>query len=50
MGGHGASYLGPEHDGVQLSVDPVNPLPFARPDELTVLVDPKDGRHVEDVV
>jgi hypothetical protein len=31
MGGHGASYLGPEHDGVQLSVDPKNPLPFASP-------------------
>ncbi len=31
LGGHGASYLGPEHDGVQLSVDPLNPLPFATP-------------------
>src|SRR4051794_32037166 len=31
LGGHGASYLGPEHDGVQLSVDPKNPLPFAAP-------------------
>jgi hypothetical protein len=31
MGGHGASYLGPEHDGVQLTVDPRNPLPFAAP-------------------
>jgi hypothetical protein len=31
LGGHGASYLGPEHDGVQLSVDPQNPLPFAAP-------------------
>ncbi|MFO0953276.1 MAG: DUF1501 domain-containing protein [Isosphaeraceae bacterium] len=29
VGGHGASYLGPEHDGVQLTVDPKNPLPFA---------------------
>lgn len=27
----GADYLGPEHDGVTLSVDPRNPLPFARP-------------------
>ena len=25
------SYLGPEHDGIQLSVDPRNPLPFATP-------------------
>ena len=31
LGGHGASYLGPEHDGIQLSVDPNNPLPFASP-------------------
>src|SRR3954467_8458479 len=31
VGGHGASYLGPEHDGVQLSVDPASPLPFASP-------------------
>lgn len=27
----GADYLGPEHDGVTLSVDPKNPLPFALP-------------------
>jgi hypothetical protein len=31
MGGHGANYLGPEHDGVQLAVDAQNPLPFASP-------------------
>ncbi len=31
LGGHGASYLGPEHDGIQLSVDSKNPLPFAKP-------------------
>ncbi len=29
--GHGASYLGPEHDGVRMNVDPLNPLPFASP-------------------
>lgn len=28
---HGASYLGPEHAGVPLSVDPANPLPFGTP-------------------
>jgi hypothetical protein len=28
---HGASYLGPEHDGVRLKVDAKNPLPFASP-------------------
>lgn len=31
VGAHGANYLGPAHDGVQLSVDPRNPLPFNTP-------------------
>ncbi|MFN8709526.1 MAG: DUF1501 domain-containing protein [Planctomyces sp.] len=31
LGAHGANYLGPEHAGIQLNVDPVNPLPFASP-------------------
>jgi hypothetical protein len=31
VNGHGADYLGPEHAGVQLRVDPKNPLPFASP-------------------
>jgi hypothetical protein len=31
VNGHGASYLGPEHSGVRLNVDPKNPLPFAAP-------------------
>jgi hypothetical protein len=29
--GHGSHYLGPEHNGVRMSVDPKNPLPFASP-------------------
>jgi hypothetical protein len=28
---HGAAYLGPEHNGVQLAVRPEDPLPFATP-------------------
>jgi len=28
---HGALYLGPEHNGVRMNVDPKNPLPFASP-------------------
>lgn len=28
---HRANYLGPEHDGVPITVDPKNPLPFANP-------------------
>jgi hypothetical protein len=28
---HGASYLGPEHAGVPLAVNPANPLPFGTP-------------------
>lgn len=28
---HGASYLGPQHDGVRLKVDPAHPLSFVKP-------------------
>jgi hypothetical protein len=31
MNGHGSHYLGPEHNGVRLNVDPKNPLPFGVP-------------------
>ncbi|HSQ54130.1 MAG TPA: DUF1501 domain-containing protein, partial [Gemmata sp.] len=31
IGAHGASYLGPEHAGVRLAIDPKNPLPFGTP-------------------
>ena len=30
-GAHGASYLGPEHAGIKLNVNPMNPLPFGTP-------------------
>ncbi len=30
-GVHGANYLGPDHAGIQIDVDPENPLPFASP-------------------
>ncbi|MEW6159206.1 MAG: DUF1501 domain-containing protein [Verrucomicrobiota bacterium] len=33
---HGAAYLGPEHAGVRIHVDPKNPLPFIAPAEATV--------------
>jgi hypothetical protein len=32
FGGADAGYLGPEHAGVILKVDPANPLPYARPE------------------
>lgn len=32
MEGHRANYLGPQHDGVPLSLDPQHPLPYAQPD------------------
>jgi len=35
LNGHGANYLGPEHAGVRMNVDPKNPLPFAAPDKGT---------------
>jgi len=31
VGAHGAQYLGPAHNGVELATDPRNPLPFAGP-------------------
>ncbi len=31
VGGHGAGYLGPEHDGVRLEIDPARALPYASP-------------------
>lgn len=31
VGAHSASYLGPEHSGVPLRIDPSNPLPFGSP-------------------
>jgi len=31
VGGHGGAYLGPAYNGVQMSVDPRNPLPYAAP-------------------
>lgn len=31
VGAHGASYLGPAHAGIQMKVDPNNPLPFGTP-------------------
>jgi hypothetical protein len=31
IGTHGAGYLGPEHNGVYLAVDPKHPLPFSSP-------------------
>ena len=31
LGAHGANYLGPEYQGVQLAIDPKRPLPYAGP-------------------
>jgi hypothetical protein len=31
VGAHSGSYLGPEHSGVPLTIDPGNPLPYGRP-------------------
>jgi hypothetical protein len=33
VGAHDGSYLGPDHSGVALSLDPSNPLPFGTPGE-----------------
>jgi hypothetical protein len=37
VGAHGGSYLGPEHSGVPLSVDPANPLPFGTPGQTVTI-------------
>ena len=31
VGAHDGSYLGPEHSGVRMAIDPKNPLPFGTP-------------------
>ena len=37
VGAHDGSYLGPEHSGVRMTLDPKNPLPFGTPgDKVTV--------------
>lgn len=33
VGAHDGSYLGPDHSGVNLTLDPANPLPFGTPGE-----------------
>ena len=47
MGGVDANYLGPEHAGVLLKVDPNDPLPFARPG---VPVGPSEGAIKADLL
>lgn len=41
VGAHGAGYLGPEHAGVRLAIDPTNPLPFGTPGNTVT----KEGRE-----
>lgn len=36
---HGAAYLGPEHGGVRMKVDPKNPLSFVRPADEKFTID-----------
>lgn len=43
----GAAYLGPEHSGVEMSLDPANPLPFAAPPEG---VSPEEQRREFDFI
>ena len=41
VGAHGASYLGPEHAGVAMSLDPNNPLAFGSPGASVTLAERK---------
>jgi hypothetical protein len=42
-GAHGAAELGPEHAGIQLKVDPRNPLPFGTPGS-EIYIDERKGQ------
>ncbi|MBC8357131.1 MAG: DUF1501 domain-containing protein [Planctomycetes bacterium] len=47
VGAHDGSYLGPEHAGVRMALDPKNPLPFGTPgDKVTV----RERRHQLDLL
>jgi len=46
-GAHGASYLGPEHNGVRLDVKPEAPLPYAKP---ASGIDPAEQRRQFDLI
>jgi hypothetical protein len=43
VGAHDGSYLGPEHSGIRLALDPQNPLPFGTPGE-SVTVEERRGQ------
>jgi hypothetical protein len=42
VGAHDGSYLGPQHAGVRLALDPRNPLPFGTPGEQVTLRERRD--------
>lgn len=47
VGAHDGSYLGPEHSGVRMSIDPANPLPFGTPgSQMTI----EERRHQLDLL
>ena len=43
VGAHDGSYLGPEHSGVRLALDPQNPLPFGTPGD-SVSIEERRGQ------
>ncbi len=47
VGAHDGSYLGPEHSGVRMAVNPRNPLPFGTPGNQVGL---KERRHQLDLL
>ncbi|MBD3674159.1 MAG: DUF1501 domain-containing protein [Planctomycetaceae bacterium] len=47
VGAHDGSYLGPEHSGVKMSIDPKNPLPFGTPGQSVTL---SERRHQLDLL
>ena len=47
VGAHDASYLGPEHSGVKMAINPRNPLPFGTPGDK---ISRKERRHQLDLL
>ena len=47
VGAHDGSYLGPEHSGVRMAINPQNPLPFGTPGNQVGL---KERRHQLDLL
>ena len=46
VGAHSGSYLGPEHSGVNMALDPANPLSFGTPGNSVSIAERKEQLHL----